>query len=101
MGVSGNRSYGDHKRILPDGNNLCAIRTRPLLEKLALKKLIYRGEHLGEPGVESLSAARIVVHYPGRLPMQTDGEARILGPENFPCEVEILPTRIHSLQSKT
>jgi diacylglycerol kinase family enzyme len=101
LGVSGNRSYGDHKKILPDANNLCAILTRSFSEKLALKGLIFQGKHLGAAGVVSLPAERIIVDYPGRLPVQTDGEARFLGPENFPCELEILPPRIKTLQPKT
>ncbi len=97
FGVSGGRSYGDHKKVLPGMENLCAIRTRPLREKLALKPRLYEGTHAGLPGVEMLEAERIVIDYRGRIPIQTDGEASILLEENFPCTLEVVEPRIRIL----
>jgi len=97
FGVSGGRSYGDHKKVLPGMENLCAIRTRSIREKLALKPRLYEGTHTGLPGVEMLEAERIVIDYRGRIPMQTDGEARILFEENFPCTIEVIEPRIRVL----
>lgn len=98
FGVSGRRSYGDHKRILPDDSNVCAITNRSLLGKLRIKPLLYRGEHLGQPGVVSLSSRLIQVDYAGRIPLQTDGEATKLEKEDFPCRFEVLETGIQALK---
>ena len=100
FGVSGRRSYGDHKRILPDDNNLCAILTRSLRMKLVLKSLLYAGRHLSESGVYGRSAGKVTIHYPKKLCLQTDGEARTLARENFPCDMEILESGIGTLQEK-
>jgi diacylglycerol kinase family enzyme len=101
MGVTGNRTYGDHKRILPDDKNLCAVENRSLLKKLRLKPLLYSGRHLGEPQVLSVKTDGLVIGYGGRIPLQTDGEACVLSPENFPCRVEVVSTELKVLQGKT
>jgi len=98
FGVSGGRSYGDHKKILPGIENLCAIRTRSLREKLALKPRLYEGTHAGLSGVEMIHAEKVVIDYRGRIPIQADGEARILLEENFPCTIEVLDPRIRVLR---
>jgi len=101
FGVSGGRSYGDHKKILPGEENLCAVLTRSLGKKMALKSLIYAGRHTGQWGVETRKAAGVTVSYPRRLCLQTDGESRVLGPENFPCVMEVVRTGLFTLQGKT
>jgi diacylglycerol kinase family enzyme len=99
FGVSGYRSYGDHKHILPDAANVCAITNRSLLKKLQLKPLLYRGGHVGLPGVLSLSTRDLMVEYNARIPLQTDGQALWLGAGDFPCRFEIVSTFIQALRA--
>jgi hypothetical protein len=44
VGVSGHRTYGSNKPILPDDDDVCFVSEMPLLRKLALK-----GPSPGEP----------------------------------------------------
>jgi len=88
IGVSGHRYYGGHKQILPSDDNICAIRTIPLIRKLALKKLLYHGEHIYQSSVEMATADHVEIRYDGRIPLQIDGEGRWLGPEQFPLRFE-------------
>ena len=88
MGPSGNRCYGNGKRILPTRNNLCAIRTVSLPKKIAMKKHVYEGTHVGLPGTLSTDVHTMVVNYRRRVPLQLDGEGVWLSPENFPVRFE-------------
>jgi len=88
IGASGHRYYGGHKRILPSDDNVCAIRTVSLPRKLALKKLLYRGEHIYQSNVEMASADEIEIRYDRCIPLQVDGEGRWLRPEQFPLRFE-------------
>ncbi len=88
IGVSGHRYYGDHKRILPSDDNVCAIRTVNLLRKLMLKKLIYKGEHIYQSNVEMASAESVEIRYDRSAPLQVDGEGRWLTPDDFPVMFE-------------
>ncbi len=88
IGASGHRYYGDHKRILPSDDNVCAIRTVSLLRKLALKKLIYKGEHIYQSNVEMASAESVEIRYDRVAPLQVDGEGRWLTPDDFPVMFE-------------
>ena len=89
FGVSGERSYGDHKPILPGFENLCAIETVGLIGKILLKGKVYRGEHVSSPAAHMASARRIVIEYASRIPLQIDGETRWLTPDDFPLEMEV------------
>jgi diacylglycerol kinase family enzyme len=88
VGVSGNRTYGAHKRILPDERNVCGIKQMPLLRKLALKGLFTTGGHVEKPESILFNADR--VEFRGEYPIlaQMDGEAVLLGPEDFPAAIE-------------
>jgi diacylglycerol kinase family enzyme len=89
-GVSGRRTYGGNKRILPGDENVCAVRTANLSRKLEIKGLFYTGEHRSLPEVDLRTARRAVVHYDGKIPLQVDGEAVWLRPENFPLSFEVI-----------
>ncbi|ADN02624.1 diacylglycerol/lipid kinase family protein [Spirochaeta thermophila] len=88
FGSSGGRTYGNGKPILPGRENLCLIRHAPLLRRLEVKNLLYRGEHGGRPEVRLLSAERVRIRSRVRLPVQLDGEAWWLGKEEFPLLIE-------------
>ncbi len=98
FGVSGHRSYGNHKWILPREANLCAIINRSLPKKIRLKNLLYEGKHIGEPGVLYRKASQIVVNCDTSLYLQYDGEAVRLEPDNFPCTLELVSTPIRSIR---
>jgi diacylglycerol kinase family enzyme len=88
VGVSGNRTYGSHKRILPDDRNVCGIRQMPLLRKLALKGLFATGTHADKPESILFNADRL--EFRGEYPIlaQMDGESVLLRREDFPAAIE-------------
>ncbi len=88
MGVSGRRTYGSNKPILPGDENVCAIRQMPLLRKLALKGPIASGRHREFPEALLFSADTLEIRYADRLLVQMDGEAERLAPEDFPLRIE-------------
>ncbi|MDR2136064.1 MAG: diacylglycerol kinase [Treponema sp.] len=89
VGAGGRRTYGSGKKILPDDRNVCVIRQMPLARKLALKGLVARGAHAGEPEAALFNASR--VEFSGLYPIlaQMDGETVVLRPENFPAAIEL------------
>ena len=101
MGPTGNRCYGNGKRILPTDNNLCAIRTVSLPKKIAMKKHVYEGTHVGLPGTLSAQVKSMVVNYRRRVPLQLDGEGVWLSPENFPVRFERVDNAIPVLSTPT
>lgn len=99
VGPTGNRHYGNGKRILPSDNNLCAIRTVGLRKKIAMKKHVYEGTHVGLPGTLSACVTKVVVDYGRRVPLQLDGEGVWLDPQNFPVTFERLDSAITVLRA--
>lgn len=89
FGVSGTRTYGDHKPVLPGFENLCAIERIGVIDKIRLKGQLYRGEHIHSPSTHMKTATRLVIEYDARIPLQVDGETRWLTGENFPLEIEL------------
>jgi diacylglycerol kinase family enzyme len=89
VGVSGHRTYGSHKKILPDDRNVCAVKQMPLLRKVALKGLFTTGAHAQKPESILFSARR--VEFTGLHPVlaQMDGEAVLLQKEDFPAAIEL------------
>ena len=89
VGVSGHRTYGSQKKILPDDRNVCAVRQMPLLRKLALKGLFTTGEHINKPESILFNAHR--VEFSGSHPIlaQMDGETILLQREDFPAAIEL------------
>jgi diacylglycerol kinase family enzyme len=89
MGASGYRSYGSHKKILPDGRNVCAIKQMPLLRKIVLKELFDKGTHIDKPEAIAFNAASVDLS--GRHPLlaQMDGETIRLEPRDFPVTIAL------------
>ncbi|MDR2103747.1 MAG: diacylglycerol kinase, partial [Treponema sp.] len=98
VGVSGNRTYGSRKHILPDGRNVCVVRQMPLLRKLALKGLFTTGEHINKPESQLFSARR--VEFRGEEPIlaQMDGETVLLQREDYPAAIELTEPAIPILK---
>jgi diacylglycerol kinase family enzyme len=98
VGVSGHRTYGSRKKILPDDRNVCALNQMPLLRKLALKGLFNYGGHVDKPEAFLFNASR--VEFSGRYPIlaQMDGETVLLRPEDFPAAIELSPPVIPVLR---
>ena len=88
MGISGHRTYGSNKLILPDDDNVCAIRNVPLLKKIALKGPIMNGRIREFPVASLFSADKVEIDYPDRILVQMDGEAESLTAEDFPLRFE-------------
>ncbi len=97
MGVSGHRTYGSNKKILPDDDNVCVVHQMPLLRKLALKGSVASGRIRDFPEVELFSADAIEIRYADNILVQMDGEAERLVPEDFPLRIERTPPLIRHL----
>ncbi|MBU0927714.1 MAG: diacylglycerol kinase [Spirochaetes bacterium] len=97
MGVSGNRTYGSNKPILPDGDNVCAVSQMPLLRKLALKDPISSGRIRDFPEASLFSAETLEIAYGDRILVQMDGEAELLVAEDFPLRIEKTPPLIRHI----
>jgi diacylglycerol kinase family enzyme len=100
MGVSGRRTYGSHKMILPDERNVCSIKQMPLLRKVALKELFTRGGHVDKP--ESILFNAVRIELTGNQPIlaQMDGEAILLQKSDFPITIELTKPVIPVLKHK-
>lgn len=98
VGASGRRTYGSHKRILPDDRNVCAVAQMSLFRKLALKGLFTTGGHAFKKEVLLFNARRIELS--GEFPIlaQMDGESALLEPEDFPVNIELTEPVIPALQ---
>jgi diacylglycerol kinase family enzyme len=90
IGVSGGRSYGGGKQVLPGKENVCAVYPMKLGRKFAFKDLLYKGVHGGEPETELFSAQEITLFYDGTIPFQYDGEVLWLHKHDFPVKLSIL-----------
>ncbi|KGE73825.1 diacylglycerol/lipid kinase family protein [Spirochaeta lutea] len=90
MGASGFRTYGNGLPVLPGEENVCIIPLGTVAQNIALKSQLYRGSHGKDPRVGLHRAAKMVVDYHGRLPMQLDGEVRWIEPQDFPLEFEVI-----------
>ncbi|MDR1949455.1 MAG: diacylglycerol kinase [Spirochaetaceae bacterium] len=98
MGVSGRRTYGSHKRILPDDRNVCLVRQMPLLRKLALKGLFTTGKHIDKPESILFSASKITFRGRESILAQMDGEAVLLRAADFPASIELTEPAIPVLK---
>jgi diacylglycerol kinase family enzyme len=89
VGVSGHRTYGSRKMILPDDRNVCILRQMPLYRKIALKELFNTGGHVDKPEALLFNAGRI--EFRGEYPIlaQMDGETVLLGTGDFPASIEL------------
>jgi diacylglycerol kinase family enzyme len=89
VGESGYRTYGSHKRILPDSRNVCMVRQMPLLRKVALKDLFTTGGHINKPESLLFSASRVEIKGENPILAQMDGETVLLHPGDFPVAIEL------------
>jgi diacylglycerol kinase family enzyme len=98
VGVSGHRTYGSRKHILPDDRNVCIVRQMPLLRKVALKGLFTTGDHVNKPEAQLFSARR--VEFRGEAPIlaQMDGETVLLQREDYPAVIELTEPAIPVLR---
>jgi diacylglycerol kinase family enzyme len=98
VGAGGHRTYGSHKRILPDDRNVCLVRQMPLLRKVALKGLFTTGEHIHKPESRLFTARR--VEFTGENPIlaQMDGETVLLQVTDFPAAIELTEPAIPVLK---
>ena len=98
VGVSGYRTYGSQKKILPDERNVCAFKQMSLLRKLALKELLSTGKHVGKPEATLVNARW--VEFSGDYPIlaQMDGETVLLRKEDFPAAIELTDPAIPVLR---
>jgi diacylglycerol kinase family enzyme len=101
VGASGRRTYGSHKRILPDDRNVCLVRQMPLFRKIALKDLFTTGGHVDKPESLLFNAHRL--EFQGEYPIlaQMDGETVLLRPEDFPAVIEVSDPIIPTLKPQT
>jgi diacylglycerol kinase family enzyme len=88
VGVSGRRTYGAHKWILPDDRNVCAVKQMSLFRKLRLKGLFTTGEHINKPESILFNAHRVELQGTYPILAQMDGETVLLEPEDFPGCIE-------------
>jgi diacylglycerol kinase family enzyme len=89
VGVSGRRSYGSGKKILPDDRNVCVIRQMPLFRKIALKGLFATGGHSDKPETKLFAAHRVEFQGGNPILAQMDGETTLLTPDDFPAAIEL------------
>ncbi len=100
FGVTGNRSYGGKKRILPTDANVCVVKPMSLLKKFAIKDKFYTGEHVVFNEAKLFHACRLVIKCFASIPMQCDGEVYRLSPDNFPLTMKIEPPVLSVLSKK-
>lgn len=86
-GVSGYRTYGGKKRILPNENNVCMVKTMGTRRKIAIKKSFYTGDHVELPEADLFQADEIEIRYGERIPLQYDGEVLWMEENDFPLVV--------------
>jgi len=97
MGVSGNRTYGDHMHVLPGEDNVCVIERAGLVDKMRMKRLFYEGSHVTEAITSTYTLQRLEARYGGSLPLQYDGEACYLSAEDFPVTLEVVHSAVRVL----
>lgn len=98
MGASGKRTYGSHKRVLPDERNVCMARQMSLRRKIALKEKLAAGTHTNEPEIMMFSAHRVEFHGAYPILAQMDGETILLKKEDFPCSITLTEPAIPVLK---
>jgi diacylglycerol kinase family enzyme len=101
FGVSGNRTYGKNKLILPNEENVCAVSPANVVRKFQIKNLFYTGEHANLPEVSLYKAHSLSVDCAYTVPMQYDGEVMWLSKTNFPLNMEIMGPSLKVLHKKS
>lgn len=91
VGVSGNRTYGGGKWVLPGRENVCKVGRMKILRKFTVKELLYKGEHTSLDEVAMYEAREIRVGFSRPLLFQHDGEVLHLTKDDFPVTLTVLP----------
>lgn len=99
VGVSGERTYGGRKRILPGKENVCVVKGMSFSRKISVKNKFYTGDHVGLPEAVLFCSGELEIDYPGSLPLQYDGEGLQLHRENFPVQFTVLPAILRRVSS--
>jgi diacylglycerol kinase family enzyme len=97
MGVTGHRTYGSNVLILPDDDNVCAVRKTSIARKIAIKGAVAKAAHRGMEEIEFFRADRVEIRYGGRVLTQFDGETILLEPGNFPFVMELTEPAIRAI----
>ncbi|MDR0585809.1 MAG: diacylglycerol kinase [Treponema sp.] len=97
MGVSGRRTYGSRKKILPDDRNICLVKQMSVFRKLAIKGLFTSGEHIHKPESVMGNAVKLVINGENPILAQMDGETALLQKEDFPVVMELTEKAIQKL----
>jgi diacylglycerol kinase family enzyme len=97
MGVTGHRTYGSNVLILPDDDNVCAVRKTSIARKIAIKGAVAKASHRGMEEIEFFRADRVEIRYGGRVLTQFDGETLLLEPGNFPFVMELTEPAIRTI----
>lgn len=100
FGVTGHRSYGGKKRILPTDENVCVVKPMSLFKKFAIKDKFYTGEHVTFKEAKLFHARQLIITCFGSIPMQCDGEVYRLSPDNFPLVMNVEPPLLSVLCKK-
>jgi diacylglycerol kinase family enzyme len=89
MGVSGHRTYGSQKKILPDERNVCAIKQMSLYRKIKIKNQVCKGTHAKSPESILFNAHRLEISGSHPILTQMDGETILMQPDDFPAILEL------------
>ena len=95
--IGGGRLIAPHA-IVDDGLlDLCVIDAMPTLEFVALLRRVADGDHLDDPRVRYLRAARATMQFDRRILVNTDGEVL----ETDRCEYQVLPKAVRFFAGQT
>ena len=89
LGVTGHRTYGAGKKVLPDDDNFCLAGKKNLFTKLAYRKPFYTGTHRGLSGITLATGDGLRVESSVRIPLQMDGEVLWLDPSHSPLVMTV------------
>ncbi len=97
MGVTGNRTYGNQMKILPDQNNFLAVNWGSILRRIMIKGAFYTGAHRNIKETNFYESEEITIQYDGRILLNRDGDTLWINKENFPLTMKIVPSGIRVL----
>ncbi len=100
MGVSGFRTYGAEKWVLPDERNYCSIKNGSLIDNMKFKTELFKAKHPNLPNCTMDRVHAIEIELSGKIPMQLDGQVTWLEAGDFPLKMETIKTGIQVLSAK-
>lgn len=98
FGVSGHRTYGAGKKVLPDERNVCLVRRAPVTKLLAFSKYLFEGRHEQLPWVSLKTADHITISAEGTLPANIDGEPFWVAKDQWPLSFTLIDPGIRVLK---